>query len=797
MTARLATLSGGRRWRFSYPVQIAALVVVAVVLLTATNYFGTPNQADAQYGQLLAAIAIIIAFARLLGAVAQRIGQPRVMGEILAGILLGPTLIGLAPKFVSGLCTPTQGQSTCSWPFSSGTIDGLHAAAEIGLAFYMFLVGLELDPTVIRQRAREAAAISLTSVILPFTLGSITALYLLRFGSTYGDSNRPLAFVTFAGVAMSVTAFPVLARILVERRMVRGPIGALALACAAIDDVVAWSLLALATVFAASGPMPADTTGAATTAAAVAPSPIAIIVLALAFCVTMAFVVRPVVARVAIAYDEAGSLSGGWIVALFVGILVAAYASQQSGIAVIFGAFVFGLIMPRRSGLNDAITSRVEDFVVIVLLPLFFVYSGLRVDLSSHLTDVTFWGWTAVLTAIAIGGKWIGASVAARVVGLDRRSSLAIGSLMNTRGLTELIVLNVGLSLKVISPELFSMLVVMALVTTFLAGPALRLIDRRGTLAVQAEAEVADAGREPVQSGAILVACQDAKNLSSLVAFGRALANDRETGREIILVRLLEPSPTGARWSRDRQALAVARGELQQQVDALSSSNFRSRAVSLISAHLGDDLSRLARDEKVDVVLTDGRRSLTTDDLPGGAVGALLRDAECDVGVLVDRGQSVGIDATHPVVVPFGGSDHDWAAVEIGARLADANGARLRLVGVAEAAGRDVGEELAFASTAVQSVSGVVAESVVVDSGGSRMLAAAADAGLLVIGLSRRWREEGLGSVRRQIASEATVPMLFVRRGVRSGLIAPSGSISEFGWSSVNLRTVAKTNNPA
>ena len=766
-------------------------MVVAGVLLWATNFFGTPNQADAQYGQLLAAIAIIIAFARLLGAVALRIGQPRVMGEILAGILLGPTLIGLLPKFVSGLCTPAQGQTTCSWPFSGSTIDGLHAAAEIGLVFYMFLVGLELDPAVIRQRAREAAAISLTSVIVPFTLGVIAALYLLQFGSTYGDANRPLAFATFTGVAMSVTAFPVLARILVERRMVRGPIGALALACAAIDDVVAWSLLALATVFAASGPMPPDVTGTAANAPTVPPDPIAIVILALAFCVAMAFIVRPVISRVAIGYDEAGSLSGGWIVALFVGILIAAYASQQSGIAVIFGAFVFGLIMPRRSGLTDAITSRLEDFVVIVLLPLFFVYSGLRVDLSSHLTDPTFWFWTALLTAIAIGGKWIGATVAARAVGIDRRSSLAIGSLMNTRGLTELIVLNVGLSLKVISPELFTMLVIMALVTTFIAGPALRLIDRGGALAVQPETEVANAGQEPVQSGAVLVACQDAKNLASLVAFARALATDRESGREIILVRLLEPSPTGARWSRDRQALAVARDELKQQVDTLSSAHFESRAVPLISAHLGNDLSRLARDENVDVVLTDGRRSLTTDGLPGGAVGALLRDAECDVAVLVERGQSIGIDATHPVVVPFGGSDHDWAAVEIGARLANANGARLRLVGVAhDATDKEVGEELESAAAVVQAVSGVVAEPLVLDSGGAQMLSAAEDAGLLVIGLSRRWREEGLGSVRRQIASEARVPMLFVRRGVRSGLIAPSGSMSEFGWSSVNLRTV-------
>jgi len=339
------------------------------------------------------------------------------------------------------------------------------------------------------------------------------------------------------------------------------------------------------------------------------------------------------------------------------------------------------------------------------------------------------------------------------------------------------------------------MLVIMALVTTYIAGPALRIIDRHGALAVQPEIEVERADARPILAGAVMVACQDAKNMGSLVALARSLVAGAQNDREIILVRLLEPSSTGTRWSRDRQAVAGARAELKEQVDALTADGIPSRGVPIITAHLASDLNRLTNDESIDVILADGRRSLTVNGLPGGAVGVLLREAACDVAVLVERRTTTSIDREHPVVVPFGGSDHDWAAIEIGSKLADAHDASLRLVGVAqEATRRSAADALSAAAVAVQSISGLNVETTLVESGGVDVIAAAQDAGMLVIGLSARWREEGLGSVREQIAAEADAATLFVRRGSRAGLIAPNESMTQFGWSSANLR--AKTAEP-
>ena len=651
----------------------------------------------------------------------------------------------------------------------------------------MFLVGLELDPAVLRARAKQALAISLTSVALPFTIGSIAAVILLGQGSQYGDATRPAAFIVFMGVSMSITAFPVLARILVERRMVRGPIGALALACAAVDDVVAWSLLALATVFAAAGAVATTTPGAAPAAAtaASAPSPFAIVLLAIAFCLFMAFLARPILARVADAYEESGHVPAGWVVVVFIGILAAAFLSQRVGIATIFGAFVVGLIMPRHGGLTADISNRLEDFAVIVLLPLFFVVSGMRTNIAGHLGDPSFWVLTAVLTVIAIGGKWIGASLAARATGLDRQSSLAIGALMNTRGLTELIVLNVGLTLGVISQDLFTALVLMALITTFMAGPALRLIDRRGLLSVSPEVEVARAAPVTAPARALLVAIQDDKNQAELIKLARALASGDDR-REAILVRLIQPSRITTRYSPAQRAATEAAIGLREQADALIAAGVPSRSVVLMSAHLDEDLVRLASDPRVDLIVADGRRSLTRDEVPGGAVGALLERAASDVAILIHRGAGIRVDADHPVVVPFGGNEHDWAALEIGARIADAFGGRLRLVGARQGDGaRDAGGILATAALAVQSVSGITVEPVLVDEP-REVLIGSADAGLLVVGLSHRWRQEGLGTMRRSLAVEGLAPTLFVRRGTRGGMLAPAETMTQLRWSSVD-----------
>ena len=785
----LAVAVAPSRTRISipYPVMLGLLLVAAAALYLGSELLGTQNPAETDFGQLIGAIGLVIVVCRIMGEIVARLGQPRVMGELIGGIILGPSLIGALPQAFPALC----GAAACppNWPFSATTLAGLRSAAEVGLVFYMFLVGLELDPSVLRARAKQALAISLTSVAFPFVIGTIAAIVLLNQGSLYGDATRPAAFIVFMGVSMSITAFPVLARILVERRMVRGPIGALALACAAVDDVVAWSLLALATVFAAAGAVATAAPGAAK--AAPAPDPIAIVLLAIAFCLLMAFLARPILARVADAYEESGHVPAGWVVVVFVGILAAAFLSQRVGIATIFGAFVVGLIMPRHGGLTADISNRLEDFAVIVLLPLFFVVSGMRTNIAGHLGDPTFWVLVLVLTAIAIGGKWLGASVAARASGLDRQGSIAIGALMNTRGLTELIVLNVGLSLGVISQDLFTALVLMALITTFMTGPALRLIDRRGLLSVLPEVEVERAAPATAPARALLVASQDDRNEAELVRLAKALASGPER-HEAILVRLIQPSRITTRYSPAQRAATAASVGLREQADELIAAGIPARSVVLMSARLDEDLVRLANDPRVDLILADGRRSLAREEVPGGAVGALLERAASDVAILVRRAAGVRIDMDHPVVVPFGGSDHDWAALEIGARIADSYGSRLRLVGAREDDGaRDAGGLLASAALAVQGVSGIAVEPVLVDDP-REVLVSSADAGLLVVGLSRRWRQEGLGSLRRSLATEGKAPMLFVRRGTRGGLLVPAENMTQLNWSLVGTPAAPK-----
>ena len=316
----------------------------------------------------LAVVAVMLA-ARLFGAAAVRIGQPRVMGEVVAGISLGPTILGAVLPDLQGFLFPQD-----ILPF-------IGVVANLGLIFYMFLVGLELDPAQLRGRVGQAAAISNASVALPMVLGVAVAVPVY---SLVGPPDTEfLAFALYIGVAMSITAFPVLARILVERRMLKRPVGALALACAAIDDVTAWVLIALATTVAVAGS---------------ASEVVKTMALAVLFCLVMGFAVRPLLARVSQAYDEAGRVPPGWIVAIFAGILLSAYTTEEIGIALIFGAFIMGMIMPRRAELTEDVTRRVEDFVVTLLLPLFFAFTGLRTDIGL-LDRPELWLLTLVLIA--------------------------------------------------------------------------------------------------------------------------------------------------------------------------------------------------------------------------------------------------------------------------------------------------------------------------------------------------------------------------------------------------------------
>jgi Kef-type K+ transport system membrane component KefB len=717
----------------------------------------TPG-AEETFGQLMLAVAAVILAARGMGALVARLGQPQVMGEVLAGILLGPTLLAtVAPRLTELL-------------FPAFVVPLLRAAAWIGLAFYMFLVGLELDPRLLRERFEQAALISHASIAVPLGLGIAVALPLYEL---LAPDTSFVSFALFMGVAMSITAFPVLARILVERRMLRHPIGAMAMAAAAVDDVTAWGLLALASAVAGSGS---------------ALTVVRIVALAVAFSALMVLVGRPLLARVSRAYDEAGHVPGGWVAAIFVGVLLSSFASQRIGIAAIFGAFVMGLIMPRRADLTHDITRRVEDFVVTVLLPLYFVVTGLRVQVGL-LDSAALWLLTLVLLLVAIAGKWVGAFAAARLTGFSLGESNAIAALMNTRGLTELIVLNIGLELGVITPALFTSMVIVALVTTFMTGPALRLIDPRHRFSVRPEEELQAAASAAAPDKAILVAPQDGKNLDSLLALAEPLARS-EPRRELILVRLLTSPRIATGLAADDHELARVAADLDRRRSRLIARGLAVRGIAFTSADTAEDLLRLASEQEVDLILLDGRRPLLGEGVPRGPVGAVLLRAPCDVAVLVEReagAPAVGPD--HPVLVPFGGAEHDWAALELGAWIASSSGAPLRLLGAAadEGSRRDASRLLANASLVLQQLAGIAAEPLLIEPGRQGVLHAAEGAGLLVIGLSERWRDEGLGPVRSQIARTAPAPTLFVRRGSRQSALAPRDSLTRFTWSSVGL----------
>jgi hypothetical protein len=357
---------------------------------------------------------------------------------------------------------------------------------------------------------------------------------------------------------------------------------------------------------------------------------------------------------------------------------------------------------------------------------------------------------------------------------------------MNTRGLTELIVLNIGLDLGMISQSLFTMLVVMALVTTFMAGPALRLIDPREELSAPPEEELRVAARaeKPARpSRSILVAPQDASNLESLLEIAQPLARSTPP-RELILAEIVVPARYVTGVLYDQRDINEANARLNERRRELIESGIATRAVAFNSVVPGQDYIRLASEQEVDLILLDGRQSLLGDGAPSGAAGMVLQKAPCDVGILVDRRGAPELDPDHPIYVPFGGAMHDWAALELAAWIATMKLVPLRLLGASGGNGADASAVLGDAALVVQQFGGIQVEPRVVDLSEGGLIEATRDAGLLVVGLSERWRNEGLGPLRSEIAKRASAPILFVRRGTRPGALAPTGDdVKRFTWS--------------
>ncbi len=415
------------------------------------------NSFDTLLHVLLGLVVVILA-ARLLGAVFKYVHQPPVMGEVLAGILLGPSLLGQVAPSVAAYVMP------------SSTAPYFSILAQIGVILYMFLIGLEVDAEALARGTYVTVAISHASIVVPFLLGAALALVLYPVFSTSSVSFT--VFALFIGVSMSVTAFPVLARILTDRRMTKTKLGTMALTCAAVGDVTAWCLLAFVVSVAQ-----ARLGGALTT-----------IGLTLAYIALVVLVARPFILRWSRRVDRHAELSQSVVSVVVILLLVSTLTTEYIGIHAIFGAFLLGVVIPHDSLIARELTHRLQDLVVVLLLPAFFAFTGMRTQIGL-VGGLEQWGWCAVVIAVACLGKFGGSAVAAWFTGVPWRDSAALGILMNTRGLMELIVLNIGLDLKVLSPALFTILVVMAIVTTFMTTPILhfltrapRLVERRVAL---------------------------------------------------------------------------------------------------------------------------------------------------------------------------------------------------------------------------------------------------------------------------------------------------------------------------
>ena len=395
---------------------------------------------------LLMQIIIIIFFARIFGYLFKKIGQPAVIGEIVAGIVLGPSILGsYFPEITQFL-------------FPAASLGTLNFLSQIGLILFMFIIGMELDLKAIGKQAYDAVVISHASIIIPYTLGMGLAYFIYQEYAPAGTSF--LSFSLFMGIAMSITAFPVLARILKEKGLTRSKLGAMALTCAAADDLSAWCILAAVIALVKSGS---------------SISVLYTISLAIIYVLLMLKVVRPALKRLEHVYHNRETKRTAVMAFLFVMLIVSSYVTSIIGIHSLFGAFMAGVIMPASFDFRKIVTDKIEDISILLLLPLFFVITGLRTQvglLNAGNLWITF-GW---ILLVAVTGKFGGSALAAKIVGQSWRDSLSIGVLMNTRGLMQLIVLNIGYDLGILSPEIFAMMVLMAMVTTFMTGPALDLI---------------------------------------------------------------------------------------------------------------------------------------------------------------------------------------------------------------------------------------------------------------------------------------------------------------------------------
>jgi Kef-type K+ transport system membrane component KefB len=544
---------------------------------------------------LILQIISIIVVSRIFGYIFNKIGQPTVIGEIIAGIVLGPSLMGLFFPEVS------------EFLFAKDSLPNLQFLSQVGLILFMYVIGMELDLKVLRNQAHDAVVISHASIIIPYFLGMGLAYYMYQ---EFAPANVSfLSFALFMGIAMSITAFPVLARIIQERDLTKTRLGSIALTCAAADDVTAWCILAAVIAIVKAGTFV---------------SALFTIGLSLLYVALMLFAVQPFLKKIGNIYSDRETISKPIVAFSFLILLASAYIAEIIGIHALFGAFLAGVIMPANMNFRRILMGKIEDVSLVLLLPLFFVFTGLRTQIGL-LNQSHLWGMCGLIILTAVVGKFGGSTLAARVVGQNWKDSLGIGALMNTRGLMELIVLNIGYDLGILSPEVFAMLVLMALITTFMTGPALDAInyffpDKGGT---------ASASHAVYK---ILILFGPAAKGRKLLRLADQLTHKENVAASITTMHLtpsadINPNEAG---NYEEESFRLVKQEAENL-------NIRIKTIYRATNDINKEVMREAKKGKYDLLLVGSSRSVFSEDVVGGKVKNFLEETHGHVGVLVDK----------------------------------------------------------------------------------------------------------------------------------------------------------------
>jgi Kef-type K+ transport system membrane component KefB/nucleotide-binding universal stress UspA family protein len=680
---------------------------------------------------LLVQVTLILGLSRVIGSLFRRLNQPQVVGEMLAGIMLGPSLFGLLFPAASAAVFPP------------GSVVYLNVLSQVGVIFFLFLVGLELDPKLLRNRGHSAVVISHVSIVAPFLLGTILTLLLYPRLFNHAPHMQFQSVALFIGASMSITAFPVLARILTERNLHKSKVGAVTITCAAVDDVTAWCLLALVIGIARAKGISSGlyTAGWATV-----------------YVLVMFFVVRPFLRRLQQVHERQQTLSQAMMGAIVLMVLISAYITEVIGIHALFGAFLLGAIMPKGNRFVRTLTDKLEDFTVVFLLPIFFAYTGLQTRIGV-LNSGEMWFYCALVILVACAGKFGGSTLAARACGMPWRDAGAVGILMNTRGLMELVILNVGRELGVITDAIFAMMVIMALTTTALTTPILHLVYPRKLMEKEQVYEITTGYK-------VLIPVSLPSSGVSMLRLANALTGNDED-RQILALALQRPVDHDSfRVGLDLDEKPERAESLQPLLAEASLQKIPVTSVAFVSRDVPSDIARTARLRNVDLILMGFHNPVYTSSILGGTVHRVLTGSDSDVAIFVDRGESL----PRTILVPFLGSKHDQLALEMAGRLSRNTSARVTVLHVTPPgrdghnAGPKAAAERVFNDPTQPTP--LTFRTIESDSPVNTVIEQAREFELVMIGVAEEWGLESqmLGFRAERVASEVACSLLIVRK---------------------------------